>query len=99
MKGRLRTNFILNLISQVLRIITPFITTPYVARVLGVDNVGIFSYSLSYQSYFTLLAVLGTAAYGAREIARNRDNRQLTTVTFWEIQILRVFTTLVSLAG
>ena len=99
MKSRIRTNFILNLIAQVLRIITPFITTPYVSRVLGVDNVGIFSYSLSYQSYFTLLAVLGTAAYGAREIARNRDNRQLTTVTFWEIQFLRIFTTIVSLAG
>ena len=97
--NRIRTNFVLNLISQVLRIITPFITTPYVARVLGVDNVGIFSYSLSYQTYFCMLAALGTAAYGSREIARARDDREQLSSTFWEIQLLRVFTFLVSLGG
>lgn len=98
-QSRIRTNFILNLISQVLRIITPFITTPYVARVLGVDNVGIFSYSYSYQSYFCLLAILGTAAYGSREIARNRDSRERVSHTFWEIQSLRCITFLIALAG
>ncbi|MBO7496352.1 MAG: polysaccharide biosynthesis protein [Salinivirgaceae bacterium] len=96
---RIRTNFILNTISQVLRIITPFITTPYVARVLGVDNVGIFSYSYSLQSYFCLLAVLGTATYGTREIARLRDNKKTVSVAFWEIELLRAVTTLLAFVG
>ena len=97
--SRIRTNFILNTFAQVLRIITPFITTPYVARVLGVDNVGVFSYSYSLQSYFCLLAVLGTAAYGSREIARNRDDRGKVSSAFWEIAALRMMTSLAALAG
>ena len=97
--NRLRTNFILNTIAQMLRIITPFITTPYVSRVLGVDNVGIFSYSYSIQSYFCLFAVLGTATYGMREIARNRDNRALVSLSFWEIETMRATAALAALAG
>ncbi|MBO4626717.1 MAG: polysaccharide biosynthesis protein [Lachnospiraceae bacterium] len=98
-KNRLRTNFILNTIAQVLRIITPFVTTPYISRVLGVDNVGIFSYSYSIQSYFCLFAVLGTAAYGTREIARKRDNRAQVSTAFWEIEALRAVTAMIALAG
>lgn len=97
--NRIRTNFILNTFAQVLRIITPFITTPYVSRVLGVDNIGVFSYSYSLQSYFCLLAVLGTAAYGSREIARSRDDRETVSRAFWEIAALRTLTSLLALAG
>lgn len=97
--SRISTNYVLNTLSQILRIITPFITTPYVSRVLGVDNIGVFSYSYSLQSYFCLFAVLGTAAYGSREIARKRDSRNEISKAFWEIQILRVLTSAVALAG
>ena len=96
---RIRTNYILNTLSQVLRIITPFITTPYISRVLGVDNVGIFSYSYSLQSYFCLFSVLGTVAYGSREIARNRDDRAKVSRAFWEIESLRVVTSLIAVTG
>lgn len=96
---RIRTNFILNTLSQILRIITPFITTPYVAQVLGVDNIGLFSYAYSFQSYFCLFAVLGTASYGIREIARNKDDRSLTSIAFWEIIFLRFVTTFGALIG
>lgn len=97
--NKIKTNAILNTLAQVLRIITPFITTPYISRVLGVDNVGFFSYSYSLQSYFCLVAVLGTASYGTREIARIRDNRKELSHTFWEIEILRVYTTIAALLG
>ena len=96
---RIRTNFILNTFAQVLRIITPFITTPYVSRVLGVGNVGTFSYSYSIQSYFSLFAVLGTVAYGSREIARIRDDREQTSIVFWEIELLTIFTSMVAILG
>lgn len=95
----IRKNFILNTISQILRIITPFITTPYVSRVLGVDNIGVFSYFYSIQSYFCLFAVLGTLEYGSREIARSRDERNKTSLIFWEIECLVIFTSIVMIAG
>ena len=95
--NRIRTNYILNTLAQILRILTPFITTPYVSRILGVYNIGIFSYSYSLQYYFSLFAVLGTAAYGTMEIAKDRDTRSLVSTSFWEIQTLRVFTSAVML--
>ena len=67
----IKKNFIYSMGYQILILITPFITTPYVSRVLGADGIGIYSYTSSIMSYFTLVAALGTSAYGAREIAQH----------------------------
>ena len=96
-KLSIKRNLILNTAYQILTMITPFITAPYVSRVLGVDGVGIYSYTGSIQYYFTMLAALGTASYGTREIARNRNNKAQRSKLFWEIELLTVFTTLASL--
>lgn len=61
----IKKNFIYSMGYQILILITPFITTPYVSRVLGADGIGIYSYTSSIMSYFTLVAALGTSAYGA----------------------------------
>ncbi len=96
---KLKRNYILNTLFQVLRLLTPLIVTPYISRVLGVDGVGIFSYTYSIQYYFTMFAVLGTATYGAREIARNRDNKHDISRLFWEIELQAVATTFICLTG
>lgn len=96
---KLKRNYILNTLFQVLRLLTPLIVTPYISRVLGVDGVGIFSYTYSIQYYFTMFAVLGTATYGAREIARNRDNKHDISRIFWEIELQAVATTAICLIG
>ena len=44
---------------QIFTMITPFVTAPYVSRVLGPDGIGIQSYTGSIQSYFLLFAALG----------------------------------------
>ena len=72
-----RKNYIYNLIYQVMTLITPFITTPYISRVLGADGTGIQSYTNSVVQYFAILAALGTASYGQREIARHRDDLKM----------------------
>ena len=84
---------------QVLTLLTPLITAPYISRVLGVDQVGIYSFTLSNQYFFSLLAGLGTASYGLREIARNRDDAKMRSKLFWEIELLTVFTTAVMLCA
>lgn len=88
-----KKNYIYSLLYQILTMITPFITAPYVARVLGADGVGTYSYTQSYVTYFTMFAALGTASYGTREIARCRDNKVEYSKKFWEIELLTVFTT------
>ena len=89
----IRENYTYNLIYQVLTLLTPFVTTPYIARVLGSEGVGIQSYTASVVQYFSILAALGTASYGQREIARHRDSREERSQVFWEIELLCASTT------
>ena len=95
----IRKNFIYRALYELLILVTPFITTPYVARVLGSEGAGISSYTGSVMAFFTMFAALGTPQYGLREIARNRDDPQKASRLFWEIELLTVFTTLACLAG
>lgn len=92
-------NFIYRLLYEILVIITPLITMPYISRVLGADGVGIHSYANSIVTYFTLVAALGTSSYGAREIARNRENKKTCSKIFWEIELLTIMTSSICLIG
>ena len=84
----IRKNYTYNLIYQVMTLLTPFITTPYLSRVLGPDGTGIQSYTNSVVQYFAIAAALGTASYGQREIAMHRDDREALNRLFWEIELL-----------
>ena len=92
-----RVNFVLSMAYQVLVVILPMITAPYVARVLGADKNGIYSFTASYQTYFSMFAALGTVSYGSREIARNRKDRALRSKLFWEIELMTVLTSTLSI--
>lgn len=94
----IKKNFLYSMGYQILILITPFITTPYVSRVLGADGIGIYSYTSSIMTYFTLVAALGTSAYGAREIAQHRNDKKEASKLFWEIELMTIFTSLVCLA-
>ena len=82
-------NYLFNLINQILLIIIPIITTPYVSRVLGADGVGKYSFSNSIASYFVIFASLGFMYYAQREIAKYQDNKKKQSEIFWEIIIVR----------
>lgn len=90
-----KKNFILSTVFQVISMIAPFVTAPYVSRVLGADGVGIYSYTSSLQYYFAMFAALGTNTYGAREIARARNDEDKRSQLFWEIEALTAITTIV----
>ena len=67
------------IIYQILVTITPLITTPIVSRELGAENIGIYQFTLSIQSYFVLFAMLGFTDYGTRTIAETpRDKNELS---------------------
>lgn len=97
MNKSLKTNYIYNLIYQMLVLVLPLITTPYLSRVLGADGVGVYSYTLSIVTYFILFGSLGIAMYGQREIAYIREDKEKTSYSFWEITILRIITMSISL--
>lgn len=97
MKKSLSKNYLYNLSYQVLTVITPFITTPYISRVLGADGIGIYSYTTSIVSYFILLASLGVAGYAQREIAYHQEDRYVQSRIFYEVFGIRLLTLVISL--
>ncbi len=97
MQPSLKKNYIYRVFYEILKVVTPFITTPYVARVLEADGVGNYSYTHTYVTYFMLFAALGTLSYGTREIAQNRDSKEKASKLFWEIEILSIITSCISL--
>ena len=94
----LKKNIAISTVYQLLLIILPLITAPYAARVLGPDQSGIYDFTTSIQTYFSMFAALGTATYGAREIARVRNDITRRSVLFWEIELMTVMTSAVCIA-
>lgn len=89
-KKSIKKNYIYNLIYQILILITPLITAPYLSRVLGADGVGTYSYIDSVSSYFVLFATLGLTTFGQREISYVQENRKKRSIIFWETNILEL---------
>lgn len=75
---------------NVLALIIPLITTPYISRVMGAENIGIYSYAYSIASYFGLFILLGLKNYGNRTIAGVRDDRQKLSQTFCSIYAMQL---------
>lgn len=96
MKSSVKKNYIYNLAYQILVIFLPLITAPYISRVLGAENIGIYSYTTSIVSYFILLGSLGIALYGQREIAYYQSENKKYTQRFLEIFILKAITLSIS---
>ena len=92
MKTSLAKNYIYNLSYQLLVLIVPLVTMPYVSRVLGDYNVGVFNFIQAIVGYFVLLGCVGLNLYGQREIAACGDDLEKRSRVFAELQILRTVT-------
>ena len=93
----IKKNIIISTLYQILSIITPLITAPYVSRVIGPNGIGAYSYTSSIQLYFSLFAALGTAEYGLREISRARMDVYKRSKLFWEIELISAINSAVML--
>lgn len=67
--GSLRKNIGYQTIWQILATCIPLFTSPNISRVLGAEQFGLFSFTSSIVSYFSLFASLGTIQYGTRSVA------------------------------
>lgn len=96
-KTSTKANLLYNMTYQVVALITPLLTAPYVSRVLGANGVGAYSYYHSIAIYFVYFAMLGLLNYGNRTIAKVRDDKKHLNQTFSEIYTLQLITSLVVL--
>ncbi len=89
-KNSVKINYVYNMLYQVLILIMPLITTPYISRVLGADGVGILGYTISIVTYFILFGSLGISIYGQREIAYYQNDKEERSKIFWELLALKM---------
>ena len=97
MDSKIKKNYLLNTINQVLLLIVPLITTPYLSRVLEPDGIGVFSYRSSITAYFVLFANLGISCYGQRAISYCQEDKKIRSITFWETTVLKALSSFIAL--
>ena len=98
-KNGIKKNFIYSVSYQILSIILPLITAPYVTRVLGAKSLGVYSKSQALAHYFLLFAMLGVNNYGNRAIARVRNSKKEASKIFWEIYSFQTVTAILSIVA
>lgn len=92
-----KRNFVYNVSYQILVILLPLITAPYISRTLGAEAVGVYSYTNSIAYYFLMFAMLGISNHGNRSIAAVRDNKATLNRTFSSIYYLQACTFIISI--
>lgn len=88
-------NSFFNIIYRGLNIIFPLITAAYVSRVLSAEGIGKVSFAQNIVSYFILIAGLGLANYGTKEIGKYQSNQKKYSQTFWELFIINSISTFI----
>lgn len=94
-KRSFTANYAYNLIYEILILIVPLLTTPYVSRILGAKGIGDYGFTAGIVSYFGILAATGTVNYAKREIACKQNDVQQINDIFWEIYIIRIVSVVV----
>ena len=87
-------NYLYNLSYQVLTIILPIITVPYVTRIFTSEDLGNYGFYNSIVSYFSLFAMLGIGIYGTKQVAAASD----VSSTFWNIYAIQFVASLLALS-
>lgn len=91
------TNFGYLSILQLLSYAFPFITMPYLARVLGVDGFGKIAFAGAIMIWFITIADWGFNFTATRDIANNKDNKQRVSEIFSSVLWARCLMMLLSL--
>jgi O-antigen/teichoic acid export membrane protein len=86
-------NIFYNVLLALSQVLFPLLTFPYLARILGPENIGLYNFSESYARYFALVAALGISVYGVREIAKKQDQPKALSNTFAELFLINLIAT------
>lgn len=93
--NKLATNYIFMVIYQLLIMVTPFITIPYVSRILLPKGIGIDAYVNSIVQMFIVFSMVGIPLYGSRQIAKT-ETKEETSKEFLSIYLLQVIFTMIN---
>lgn len=83
--GSIRKNYTYQVLYEVLAIILPIFTAPYITRTLGADCLGVYTYAISIVNMFLSVSRLGVINHGSRVIAACAGDREARSKAFWNI--------------
>lgn len=95
-KKKLTESFISLSTLQAANYILPFITFPYLYRVLGVEKVGLIAFAQASVQYFVLLTDYGFNLSATGKISINRDNKEKVSQIFSSVITIKFLLLLVS---
>ena len=85
MDKKLILNYIYNILYQMVKVVLPLITVPYLYSHVGAETLGISDFASNIAQWFILFGILGVNIYGNREIAKIRNDKDKLGKTFFEI--------------
>ncbi len=89
MDKKLLINYIYSILYQLVRVILPVITVPFLQATIGAATIGISDFAGNISSWFILFGVLGVNVYGNRQIAKVRNDKENLSRTFFEILFMQ----------
>ena len=95
--GKLARNYIYNIIYQILVLVAPIVTAPYLARVLGAELLGTANYVVTVSGVFTTIGLLGMQNYAIREIAYVKKDKSALEKCFYELSATRMILLLLTM--
>lgn len=89
----IKKNLFFSILLTVANYLFPFLTYPYVSRILGVANIGACNFTDSVINYFILFSMLGIDTLGVREIARHKGDRKSLDNAFSNLFLVNMLLT------
>lgn len=74
---------------QAAKYLFPFVTIPYLTRVLGPDVYAIRAYIMAAMSFAQVFLDYGFTSYGTRQVALNRNDAELVSEVVGSVSVLR----------
>ena len=96
-RKRLSGNFFSLSILQIVNYVLPFITLPYLFRVLGTEKFGLIAFSQSIAELFMVVIDFGFSLSATKEISINRDNKKKLSRIFSSVMATELFLAFVCL--
>ena len=95
MKNSIIKNIIFKFSLEILRIIIPIISVPYIYRIFNPEIMGQIEFSQSIVGYFFIFAGFGVYTYGLREISRVRNNKEQRDKLFTDLFLISTVSSIV----
>lgn len=96
MKNSMKKNALLNGFKNILNLLFPLVTFPYVSKVLNVQGIGQYNFSQATVSYFSLIAGLGISSYAIREGSKYRDRKKEFNIFASEVLLCNIISTIIA---